>query len=399
MDIRDLSALQLGSAIKKKEIGCREAAEAYLTAIAEKDGKIKSYITVLDEEGAAREVSCAADGENTEKVLRSALSQADGVQARIDAGELDHPLAGVPAAVKDNMCIRGIRTTAASAILEDFRPPYDAGVIENLKAAGGVVLGKVNMDEFAMGGSTETSHYGNIKGMKIGIPSNYYGEGLDPEIREAIFSAAKQLEAQGAVTEEFDMPIVDYAVPAYYIIACAEASSNLSRYDGIKYGHRTKNAQNLTETYYKSRSEGFGTEVKRRIMLGSFVLSSGYFDAYYKKALKVRGLIKKAFDEAFEKYDMILSPVSPTAAYKIGGQIADPIAMYMADIYTVSVNLAGLPAISVPCGFTKEGLPVGMQFIGNSFEEKKLIRMADAYQQMTDYHIRRPEIFGKGGAE
>ncbi len=514
MDIRDLSALQLGSAIKKKEIGCREAAEAYLTAIAEKDGKIKSYITVLDEEGAAREVSCAADGENTEKVLRSALSQADGVQARIDAGELDHPLAGVPAAVKDNMCIRGIRTTAASAILEDFRPPYDAGVIENLKAAGGVVLGKVNMDEFAMGGSTETSHYGitanpwdttrvpggssggsaasvaaglapyslgsdtggsirqpaaftgltgmkptygsvsrygllayassldqigpvardvrdaaavlemisgadrrdstsiikeafdfsgcydgNIKGMKIGIPSNYYGEGLDPEIREAIFSAAKQLEAQGAVTEEFDMPIVDYAVPAYYIIACAEASSNLSRYDGIKYGHRTKNAQNLTETYYKSRSEGFGTEVKRRIMLGSFVLSSGYFDAYYKKALKVRGLIKKAFEEAFEKYDMILSPVSPTAAYKIGGQIADPIAMYMADIYTVSVNLAGLPAISVPCGFTKEGLPVGMQFIGNSFEEKKLIRMADTYQQMTDYHIRRPEIFGKGGAE
>ena len=473
MDIRDLSALQLGSAIKKKEIGCREAAEAYLTAIAEKDGKIKSYITVLDEEGAAREVSCAADGENAEKVLRSALSQADGVQARIDAGELDHPLAGVPAAVKDNMCIRGIRTTAASAILEDFRPPYDAGVIENLKAAGGVVLGKVNMDEFAMGGSTETSHYGitanpwdttrvpggssggsaasvaaglapyslgsdtggsirqpaavlemisgadrrdstsiikeafdfsgcydgNIKGMKIGIPSNYYGEGLDPEIREAIFSAAKQLEAQGAVTEEFDMPIVDYAVPAYYIIACAEASSNLSRYDGIKYGHRTKNAQNLTETYYKSRSEGFGTEVKRRIMLGSFVLSSGYFDAYYKKALKVRGLIKKAFEEAFEKYDMILSPVSPTAAYKIGGQIADPIAMYMADIYTVSVNLAGLPAISVPCGFTKEGLPVGMQFIGNSFEEKKLIRMADAYQQMTDYHIRRPEIFGKGGAE
>ena len=240
---------------------------------------------------------------------------------------------------------------------------------------------------------------GNIKGMKIGIPSNYYGEGLDPEIREAIFSAAKQLKAQGAVTEEFDMPIVDYAVPAYYIIACAEASSNLSRYDGIKYGHRTKNAQNLTETYYKSRSEGFGTEVKRRIMLGSFVLSSGYFDAYYKKALKVRGLIKKAFEEAFEKYDMILSPVSPTAAYKIGGQIADPIAMYMADIYTVSVNLAGLPAISVPCGFTKEGLPVGMQFIGNSFEEKKLIRMADAYQQMTDYHIRRPEIFGKGGAE
>lgn len=514
MDIRDLSALELGRVIKKKEIGCREAAEAYLAAISEKDGTVKSYITVLDERGAAQEAA-ASPAENAEKVMKSALSQADEIQARIDRGELENcPLAGVPAAVKDNMCIRGIRTTAASGILENFRPPYDAGVIEKLKAAGGVVLGKVNMDEFAMGGSTETSHYGitanpwdtsrvpggssggsaasvaaglaayslgsdtggsirqpaaftgltgmkptygsvsrygllayassldqigpvthdvrdtaavlemisgadrrdstsvvkeafdfsdcfdgDIRGMKIGIPSDYYGEGLDPEIRDAIMTAAKQLEAQGAEVEEFAMPVIDYAVPAYYIIACAEASSNLSRYDGIKYGLRTKNAENLVETYYKSRSEGFGTEVKRRIMLGSFVLSSGYFDAYYKKALKVRGLIKRAFDEAFEKYDMILSPVSPTPAYEIGGQISDPIAMYMADIYTVSVNLAGLPAISVPCGFTKEGLPVGMQFIGNSFHERKLIRMADAYQQMTDYHTKRPEIFRRGGAE
>ena len=516
MDIRDLSALELGSAIKKKEIGCREAAEAYLTAIAEKDGKIKSYITVLDEEGAAKEAAaCGADEAAAGKAMKSALAQADEIQKRIDEGELsDSPLAGVPAAVKDNMCIRGVRTTAASAILDTFRPPYDACVVERLKQAGGVFLGKVNMDEFAMGGSTETSHYGitanpwdtsrvpggssggsaaavaagmapyslgsdtggsirqpaaftgltgmkptygsvsrygllayassldqigplahdvkdtaavlemisgrdrrdstsiikeafdfsgcfdgNVKGMKIGIPSNYYGEGLDSEIKDAVLAAAKLLEGQGAVVEEFDMPIIDYAVPAYYIIACAEASSNLSRYDGIKYGHRTKNAENLIETYYKSRSEGFGTEVKRRIMLGSFVLSSGYFDAYYKKALKVRGLIKKAFDEAYEKYDMILSPVSPTAAYEIGGQISDPIAMYMADIYTVSINLAGLPAISVPCGFTSGGLPIGMQFIGNSFEEKKLIRMADTYQQLTDYHTKRPEIFGKGGAE
>lgn len=524
LDIRELSALELGSAIARKEIGCREAAEAYLKAIAEKDGTIRSYITVLDgtekDAGAAAGASSVAE-ETAENLMNSALRQAEAVQKKIDSGKLaGSPLAGVPAAVKDNMCIRGIRTTAASAILDTFHPPYDAGVVEKLKAAGGVVLGKVNMDEFAMGGSTETSHYGitanpwdttrvpggssggsaaavaaglapyslgsdtggsirqpaaftgltgikptygsvsrygllayassldqigplahdvrdaaavlemisgadrrdstsvireafdfsgcfdgDIRGMKIGIPSNYFGEGLDPEIRGAVLAAAAELEKQGAQLEEFEMPIIDYAVPAYYIVACAEASSNLSRYDGIKYGHRTKNAENLIETYYKSRSEGFGTEVKRRIMLGSFVLSSGYFDAYYKKALRVRGLIKKAFDEAYEKYDMILSPVSPTAAYEIGGQISDPLAMYMADIYTVSVNLAGLPAVAVPCGFTGEGLPVGMQFIGNSFEEKKLIKMAGAYQQLTDYHRKRPEIFGsteilgKGGAK
>ena len=513
MEIRELSALELGSAIKKKEISCREAAEAYLTAIAERDKMVGAYITVLG--GEEMKDGTSAAEETAHGKIASALSRADEVQKKIDAGELDHsPLAGVPAAVKDNMCMKGIRTTAASAILETFRPPYDAGAVEKLEAAGGVVLGKVNMDEFAMGGSTETSHYGitanpwdtsrvpggssggsaaavaagmapyslgsdtggsirqpaaftgltgikptygsvsrygllayassldqigplahdvkdaaavlemisgpdrrdstsvlkeafdfsdcfdgQIRGMKIGIPSNYYGVGLDTEIRDAVLAAAKLLEERGALIEEFEMPIIDYAVPAYYIIACAEASSNLSRYDGIKYGHRTKNADNLIETYYRSRSEGFGTEVRRRIMLGSFVLSSGYFDAYYKKALKVRGMIKRAFDEAYEKYDMILSPVSPTAAYEIGGQIADPMAMYMADIYTVSVNLAGLPAISVPCGFTSGGLPIGMQFIGNSFSEKKIIKMADTYQQMTDYHKKRPEIFGKGGAE
>ena len=523
LDIREMSALELGSAIRKKEISCREAAEAYLAAIGEKDKSIGAYITVLDSIGEENSDGVNISGDKTVSggsgtagcLKKTALMQADAVQARIDAGDLDHaPLAGVPAAIKDNMCMKGIRTTAASAILDGFYPPYDAGAVERLENAGGVVLGKVNMDEFAMGGSTETSHYGitanpwdtsrvpggssggsaaavaagmaayslgsdtggsirqpaaftgltgikptygsvsrygllayassldqigplahdvrdaaavlsmisgpdrrdstsvlkesfdfsdcfygEIRGMKIGIPSNYYGEGLDPEIRDAVFSAAKLLEKNGARVEEFQMPIIDYAVPAYYIIACAEASSNLSRYDGIKYGHRTKNADNLIETYYKSRSEGFGTEVKRRIMLGSFVLSSGYFDAYYKKALKVRGLIKKAFDEAYQKYDMILSPVSPTPAYEIGGQIADPMAMYMADIYTVSVNLAGLPAISIPCGFTEEGLPIGMQFIGDSFGEKKIITMADAYQQMTDYHKKRPEIFGKGGAE
>ena len=493
MELYKKSAAELSALLRSKEVTACEILDDTLARIDAVEPKVDAFLSVT------------AD---------TARAKAKEVDEKIARGETLGVLAGIPVGIKDNICTKGLKTTCASRMLENFVPPYNATVVEKLAAADAVIPGKLNMDEFAMGGSCENSYFkptknpwdttrvpggssggsaasvaacevplslgsdtggsirqpaaftgltgmkptygsvsrygllayassldqigpvardvrdaaavlemisgadrrdstsiikeafdfsgcydGNIKGMKIGIPSNYYGEGLDPEIREAIFSAAKQLEAQGAVTEEFDMPIIDYAVPAYYIIACAEASSNLSRYDGIKYGHRTKNAQNLTETYYKSRSEGFGTEVKRRIMLGSFVLSSGYFDAYYKKALKVRGLIKKAFEEAFEKYDMILSPVSPTAAYKIGGQIADPIAMYMADIYTVSVNLAGLPAISVPCGFTKEGLPVGMQFIGNSFEEKKLIRMADAYQQMTDYHIRRPEIFGKGGAE
>lgn len=511
--IRELSALQLGRAIKKKELSCREAVEAYLDAIDKKDVKINAYVTVMRE---------------------SALAEADRIQKLIDAGELeDSPLAGVPIAIKDNMNVKGERTTAASAILENFNPPFDSTAVANLKAAGMIVLGKVNMDEFAMGGSTETSYYGvtgnpwdntcvpggssggsaaavaagtapcalgsdtggsirqpaaftaltgfkptygsvsrygllayassldqigpmahdaadaaailqiiaksdlkdstsvigdaeniskhkpvnlkdgsfdfttciadpdapedMLKGLSIGIPSNYFGDGLDEEINESVLTAARLLRDYGASVKRFEMPNVEYAVPAYYIIACAEASSNLSRYDGIKYGHRTRNASDITETYYKSRSEGFGEEVKRRIMLGSFVLSSGYFDAYYKKALQVRGLIKKNFDDAFSKFDMILSPVSPTTAYKIGDRISDPLAMYMADIYTVSVNLAGLPAISLPCGFDSKGLPIGMQLIGDSFMEGKLVKAATAYQALTDYHKQRPNIFAEGG--
>ena len=503
MNIRELSALELGAAIKAGKVSCREACQAYLDAIEATDGQVHAYITVMKEE---------------------ALKRADEVQAALDAGQYkDSPLAGVPVAIKDNMCTKGVLTSAASKILSSFRPPYNATVIEKLNAAGAVIIGKVNMDEFAMGGSCETSYYGatgnpwdttrvpggssggsaaavaagmapyslgsdtggsirqpaaftgltgikptygavsrygllayassldqigplahdvkdaaaalelisghdehdstsiiddafdfsdclttpetidgsgicsRVKGMKIGLPVNFYGDGLAPEIRDSIMKAADVLKAAGAIIEEFEMPVIDYAVPAYYIIACAEASSNLSRYDGIKYGHRTGEAKDLIETYYKSRSEGFGTEVKRRIMLGSFVLSSGYFDAYFKKALKVRALIKSAFDDAFKKYDMILSPVSPTVAYKIGGQISDPIAMYMADIYTVSVNLAGLPAVSLPCGMDKEGMPVGMQLIGDSFQEKKIIAMASAYQAKTDWHEKRPEIFAGAG--
>ncbi|MGI6205053.1 MAG: Asp-tRNA(Asn)/Glu-tRNA(Gln) amidotransferase subunit GatA [Anaerovoracaceae bacterium] len=500
MDIRELTALELGQKIKDGEIKVREAAEAYLDAIEEKDSKINAYISVNRED---------------------TLARADEVQRTIDKGGFEGSrLAGVPAAVKDNMCTEGVLTTAASHILDTFVPPYSATAVTKAAESGAVMLGKANMDEFAMGGSTETSFFGacgnpwdtsrvpggssggsaaavaagmapyalgsdtggsirqpaaftgltgikptygsvsrygllayassldqigpiahdvkdcaailemisgrddrdstsiikmpfdfsdsiadpenpsaSIKGLKIGIPANCFGKGLDPEIGDAIKKAAKLFESEGAIVEEFELPNLEYAVPAYYIIACAEASSNLSRYDGIKYGLRTTNAEDIIETYYKSRSEGFGTEVKRRIMLGSFVLSSGYFDAYYKKALQVRGLIKRSFDDAFEKYDMIISPVSPTTAYKIGEQISDPVAMYMADIYTVSINLTGVPSISLPCGFNSEGMPVGMQLIGDSFAEGKLVKAASAFQELTDYHRKRPAVFAKGGAE
>ena len=489
--VLDMSALELGRKIRAKEVGVKEAAQAYLSAIEETDGEINSYITVMKEE---------------------ALAEADEVQKKIDAGELTGPLAGVPVAVKDNMCTKGTLTSAASKILENFIPPYSATAVEKLKEGGAVILGKVNMDEFAMGGSTETSYYGitknpwdltrvpggssggsaaavaaklapyalgsdtggsirqpcafnnltgikptygavsrygllayassldqigpigrniedcaaalsqisgkdvkdstsiidrpfdfsqalvsGIKGKKIGLPKNYYGEGLAKDVKERILEAAKTFEALGAQVEEFEMPNVDYAVPAYYIVACAEASSNLSRYDGIKYGFRSAQAENILDIYYKSRSEGFGAEVKRRIMLGSFVLSSGYFDAYYKKALQVRGMIKASFDEAFEKYDMILSPVSPTTAYTIGGQISDPIAMYMADIYTVSVNLSGIPAVALPCGMDSEGLPVGMQLIGKAFSEETLVAAAAEYQRATDFHKAVAPCAAKGG--
>ena len=497
-EIRKMSALELGKQIRSGEIKVREAVEAYLDAAEEKDGKINAYITLCRED---------------------ALQRAEEVQKTILEGGLQNSkLAGVPLAVKDNICTEGILTSAASHILSSFVPPYTATAAQKAKDAGTVMIGKVNMDEFAMGGSTETSYYGStgnpwdpsrvpggssggsaaavaagmapcalgsdtggsirqpaaftgltgmkptygsvsrygllayassldqigplahdvkdcaavlemisgpdshdstsvirapfdftdaiadendpgksLKGLRIGIPKECFAEGLDPVIREDVLAAAALLEKEGASVSEFSLPVFDYAVPAYYIIACAEACSNLSRYDGIKYGFRTKNAEDIIETYYRSRSEGFGTEVKRRIMLGSFVLSSGYFDAYYKKALQVRGMIKRAFDSSFESYDMILSPVSPTVPYKIGEQISDPVAMYMADIYTVSVNLCGLPGIALPCGYTQEGLPVGMQLIGNSFSDHKLIAAASAYQVLTDYHQRRPAVFEKGG--
>ena len=475
MNITDMTAVQLSAAIKEGRTTAVEAAEAVLARIEEEDKKYNCYVTV-DKEGA--------------------LAQAKKVQAQIEAGELTGPLAGVPVALKDNLCTQGLRTTCSSKILYNFAPTYTAEAVKNLVRAGAVILGKTNMDEFAMGSTTETSAYGptknpvnpehvpggssggsaaavaageciyaigsdtggsirqpasycgvvgmkptygtvsrygliaygssldqigpltkdvtdcatvlealashdkkdstsifrddtdftaalteDVKGLRIGIPNDYLGEGLDEEVKAAVLQASEVLEKRGAVVERFDLSLVEYAIPAYYTIAAAEASSNLERFDGIKYGYRTKEYAGLHNMYKKSRSEGFGEEVKRRIMLGSFVLSSGYYDAYYLKALKVKALIKKAFDEAFTKYDIILGPVAPTTAPKLGESLADPIQMYLGDIYTIAVNLAGLPGISVPCGQDGKGMPIGLQLIGDCFQEKKLIRAAYTYQQ------------------
>ena len=475
MDLMSLTAVELGRKIKAKEVTVREAVLAAYDKIDEKEAELNCYVTTTKE---------------------AALAKADEVQAKIDAGELTGPLAGVTVAIKDNMCTKGVLTTCSSRILENFVPTFTAEAVINLEKAGAVILGKTNMDEFAMGSTTETSHYGatknpwntkhvpggssggsaaavaadecsfalgsdtggsirqpssycgvtgmkptygtvsrygliaygssldqigpiakdvtdcaailetiasydpkdstsirrddydftsalvdDVKGMKIGIPKDYLIEGLNPEVKAAIMNAAHKLEEKGAVVEEFDLSLVEYAIPAYYVIACAEASSNLARFDGVKYGYRTPEYNELHEMYKKTRSEGFGPEVKRRIMLGSFVLSSGYYDAYYLKALRTKALIKQAFDKAFSKYDVILGPVAPTTAPEIGSSLADPIKMYLGDIYTISVNLAGLPGISVPGGFDSKGLPIGVQMIGNCFEEKKIIRTAYAFEQ------------------
>ena len=475
MDILSLTAVELAKAIREGKTTAVEATQAVLDRIAAAEDVYHCYVTVERDK---------------------ALQRAAEVQKKIEAGELTGPLAGVPFAIKDNMCTEGTLTTCSSKILENFIPTFSAEAVLNLEKAGAVILGKTNMDEFAMGSTTETSYYGvtrnprnpehvpggssggsaaavaaeecfaalgsdtggsirqpasycgvvgmkptygtvsrygliaygssldqigpvakdvtdcatileaitsydkkdstsmkredtdftsalvaDVKGLKIGIPRDYFGEGLDPEVRDAVLAAAEVLKAQGAEVEEFDLSLVDYAIPTYYTIAAAEASSNLERFDGVKYGYRAQDAADLHTMYKRSRSQGFGPEVKRRIMLGSFVLSSGYYDAYYLKALRVKALIKKAFDEAFAKYDVILGPVAPTTAPKLGSSLADPIKMYLGDIYTISINLAGLPGISVPCGTDSKGLPIGMQLIGDCFKEKTLIRAAYTYEQ------------------
>lgn len=480
MDITSMSALELGKKIRLKEIKVTEALQAQLDSIKERDSSINAYITLLEQE---------------------AFEQAAQVQKRIDAGELqDSLLAGVPMAVKDNICTKGVKTTCASKILGNFEPTYDATVIEKLKSAGAVIIGKTNMDEFAMGSTTETSYFGetknpwditrvpggssggsaaavaaeeafyalgsdtggsirqpagycgvtgikptygsvsrygliayassldqigtigrnisdcaaaleiisghdlkdstsvegrsysytkalvgDVKGMKIGIPKDYLGEGLEAEVKEAVLKAARTYQEMGAIVEEVELPAVDFAVPSYYVIACAEASSNLSRYDGIKYGYRTSNFEGLQDVYKNSRSEGFGKEVKRRMMIGAFVLSSGYYDAFYNKALKVRAIINQGFQKAFEKYDILLGPIAPATAPKLGESLSDPLKMYLSDIYTVSVNLAGLPAVSLPCGLDKKGLPIGLQLIGKHFGEADIIRAAYSFEQVQGY--------------
>lgn len=491
VEFSELTPLKAGELIKKKELGVRELTEAYLRRIKQSDGEINAFLRIEEE---------------------YALNSADAVQKRIDAKEKLGPLAGVPFGLKDNICTKGLETTCASRILGGFVPPYQATLLEKMSEGGVILVGKTNMDEFAMGSTTETSYYkttknpwildhvpggssggsaaavaareipfaigsdtggsirqpaaycgvtglkpsygavsrygliaygssldqigpiaptakdcaaildmisgqdekdstsmktqynalahieGGVKDMTVGIPRSYFGEGLDGEVKEKVLAAVKVLEDAGAKVEEFAFPMLDYAVPAYYIIASAEASSNLSRFDGVKYGFRAEDAEGLREVYLKTRTQGFGGEVKKRIMLGAFALSSGYYDAYYNKALQVKALIKRAFNDAFAKYDIILGPVAPTTAPKIGESLKDPLAMYLSDIYTVSVNLAGLPGISLPCGFDQKGLPVGMQLIGQAFEDEKILRAAHCYQQLTDFHRQLPAFFGKGGA-
>ncbi len=479
MSLMSLTAVELGKQIQKKEVTAVDATREALAAIDACEKSVHSFVTV--------------DAER-------ALQRAQEVQEQIASGSLTSPLAGVPVAIKDNMCTKGLKTTCSSKILYNFIPTYTSEAVLRLERAGAIILGKTNMDEFAMGSTTETSAYGvtknpwntghvpggssggscaavaaeecsyalgsdtggsirqpssfcgvtgikptygtvsrygliaygssldqigpiakdvtdcatvleaiaahdpkdstsvkrgetdftqalvdDVKGMRIGIPNDYFGEGLDEDVRAQVLAAAKELEKKGAVVEHFDLGLVKYAIPAYYVIACAEACSNLARFDGVKYGYRTEEYDGLHQMYKKSRSEGFGAEVKRRIMLGSFVLSSGYYDAYYLKALRVKALIKQAFDDAFAKYDVILGPAAPTTAPKLGASLSDPIQMYLGDIYTISVNLAGLPGISLPCGFDRQGLPVGLQLIGDCFQEKKIIRAAYAFEQTRDY--------------
>ena len=491
MDLGKLTALQLAEKIKQHQISVLDGVKYVFDQIEAKEDKVHAYLDTYKKEAYAR---------------------AKEVQKGIEDGTYTGPLAGVPVAIKDNICIKGKTTTCASKILEDFVPQYNAEVIDRLEQAGLVIIGKTNMDEFAMGSTTETSYYGvtrnpwdtdkvpggssggsaaavaaeeipyalgsdtggsirqpaafcgvtgikptygrvsrygliaygssldqigplakdvtdcatileaickhddkdstsyaqaeddftsalvdDVKGMKIGIPRDYFAEGIDEDVKTAVLAAAKKLEDKGAIVEEFDLGMVEYAIPAYYIIASAEASSNLERFDGVKYGYRTAEYRDLHNMYKKTRSEGFGAEVKRRIMLGSFVLSSGYYDAYYVKALKTKALIKKAFDDAFAKYDVILGPVAPTTALKMGESLSDPIKMYLGDIYTVSVNLAGLPGISLPCGQDKDGMPVGMQLLGQTFDEKSIIRAAYAFECTKTY--KRPDALGTVEAE
>ena len=486
MEITELTVHELKEKLVKKEITVQEVTKAYVDRINDKEKDVGAFVTTLCDE---------------------ALEEAKSIQEKIDAGEIKGELAGIPIGIKDNMCTKGIKTTCSSKMLENFVSPYDATVVEKLKEQHMIDLGKLNMDEFAMGASTEysafhvtrnpwnlntvpggssggsaaavaanlvpwalgsdtggsirqpaafcgvvglkptyglVSRYGlvafassldqigpitkdvedaamllnvitghderdttsenrekidytkclknDVKGLKIGVPKEFFGEGINEEVKAKLKEAIEKYKEMGAEVEEFSLDIANYALATYYIIACAEASSNLGRFDGIRYGYRTENFTNLKEIYKNSRSEGFGDEVKRRIILGTYVLSSGYYDAYYKKAQQVRTLVRKEFDKAFEKYDVLLTPTSPTVAFEIGTRSSNPLEMYLADICTVSINIAGLPGISVPCGVDSNGMPVGMQLIGNRFDEEKILNAAYTYEQATKFREKyKPE--------
>jgi aspartyl-tRNA(Asn)/glutamyl-tRNA(Gln) amidotransferase subunit A len=477
---------EIHSALRSKELSVAELVQASIASIKEHDGEIKSVLHV-DEEGA--------------------LSQAKALDERLaGSGEEMGLLYGLPVGLKDNIVTRGLRTTCASKFLSNYDPIYDATVSKKLKDADALIVAKLNMDEFAMGGSNENSGFyptknpwnteyvpggssggsaaamasrhffftlgsdtggsirqpaafcgvvglkptygrvsrfglvafassldqigpitknvedsayvlqaiaghdeydstsakvdvhdylsaltGDVKGLRIGVPKELIGEGIDSEVRDAVLAALKQLESMGATWSEVSMPHTEYAVPAYYLLSSSEASSNLARFDGVRYGVRADNAENLIEMYKESRSQGFGPEVKRRIMLGTYALSSGYYDAYYKKAQQVRTLIIQDFNDVFAHYDVILHPTTPTTAFKIGQNVDDPVKMYLEDICTVPVNLAGLPAISVPCGFAQNGMPIGMQIVGKAFDESTVLRVAHAYEQTAGFYQRKPE--------
>ena len=480
MEITSLTVHELQEKLKSGELTSFEITKAYTDRIAEKEKDVQAFVTDLSEE---------------------ALKQASEIDKKRKAGEIASDLAGIPIGIKDIICTKGVRTTCSSKMLENFIAPYDATVAEKINQAELIDLGKLNMDEFAMGGSTEYSYFkktrnpwnlnkvpggssggsaaavaagmvpwalgtdtggsirqpasfcgivglkptyglvsrygvvafassldqvgpmakdvtdcamllniiaghdpkdttsvdngekdytkalkNDVKGLKIGVPKEYFGEGINPEVKQKLQEAIERYKALGATVEECALDIADYALATYYIIACAEASSNLGRFDGIRYGYRTQNYTNLKDIYRNSRSEGFGSEVKRRIILGTYVLSSGYYDAYYKKAQQVRTLVMKEFAKLFEKYDVLLTPTSPTVAFDIGSKSSNPLEMYLADICTVSVNIAGLPGISVPCGVDSEGMPIGMQLIGNRFSEETLLNAAYTFEQ--DYKFK-----------
>ncbi len=486
MELYQRTIHELHDMLKKGETTAQAITESVLARISAVDGKVKAYLTV------------------TGDIARKQAQEAD---RRIKAGETSSPLLGIPIAIKDNMCTDGVTTTCASKILGNFIPPYDATVVARLKQAGAVLCGKPNMDEFAMGSSTENSGYfvtknpwdlaripggssggsaaavaadecigalgsdtgGSIrqpaaccgvvglkptygrvsrfglvafassldqigpitkdvtdtallmnvlgghdpkdstsaevplpdftralrtdmKGIRVGLPREYFIEGMDPEVDKAVHAAVKTLEGLGAKVVEVSLPHTKYAVATYYILATSEASSNLARYDGVKYGYRASSPKDLLDMYMRSRDEGFGPEVKRRIMLGTYALSAGYYEAYYKKGQQARTLIKRDFDEAFKKADVIATPTAPTAAFKIGEKSADPLQMYLSDIFTISVNLAGIPGISLPCGFTSANLPIGLQILGKHFDEESVLHAAYAYEQATEWHKKKPKL-------